>query len=68
MASLAEMGVLGLLVPEADGGLGFDEVAAALVLEETGYAAVPHPVVEAVCVVAPGVGDPPPSGRRSPGG
>jgi alkylation response protein AidB-like acyl-CoA dehydrogenase len=57
---LAEMGVLGLLVPEADGGLGFDEVAAALVLAETGYAAVPHPVVEAVCVVAPGLGDPTP--------
>lgn len=58
---LAEMGVLGLLVPEADGGLGFDEVAAALVLAETGYAAVPHPVVEAVCVVAPGLGDPAPA-------
>lgn len=57
---LSEMGVLGLLVPEADGGLGFDEVAAALVLAETGYAAVPHPVVEAVCVVAPGLGNPAP--------
>ncbi len=50
---LAEMGVLGLLVPEDRGGLGFDEVAAALVLEETGYVAVPHPVVETVCVAAP---------------
>jgi hypothetical protein len=50
---LAEMGVLGLLVPEDHGGLGFDEVAAALVLEETGYVAVPHPVVETVCVAAP---------------
>jgi alkylation response protein AidB-like acyl-CoA dehydrogenase len=57
---LAEMGVLGLLVPESDGGLGFDEVAAALVLEETGYVAVPHPVVEAVCVTAPVLGDPAP--------
>jgi alkylation response protein AidB-like acyl-CoA dehydrogenase len=47
------MGVLGLLVPEADGGMGFDEVAAAVVLAETGFAAVPMPVVEAMCVVAP---------------
>ena len=59
-AYLSEMGVLGLLVSEVDGGLGFDEVAAALVLAETGYAAVPHPVVEAVCVVAPGLADPAP--------
>jgi alkylation response protein AidB-like acyl-CoA dehydrogenase len=50
---LADMGVLGLLVPEADGGMGFDEVAAAVVLAETGFAAVPMPVVEAMCVVAP---------------
>lgn len=47
---LSEMGVLSLLVPEADGGMGFDEVAAALVLEETGYSAVPLPVVETMCV------------------
>ena len=50
---LSEMGVLSLLVPEADGGMGFDEVAAALVLEETGYSAVPLPVVETMCVGAP---------------
>ena len=50
---LADMGVLGLLVPEADGGMGFDEVAAAVVLAECGYVAVPLPVVEAMCVVAP---------------
>jgi len=54
---LADMGVLGLLVPEADGGMGFDEVAAAVVLAETGYTAVPLPVVEAMCVVAPATGD-----------
>ena len=29
--------------------------AALLLAEETGYAALPHPVVEAVCVVAPGL-------------
>ncbi len=50
---LCDMGVIGLLVAEADGGMGFDEVAAAVVLAETGYAAVPHPVVEAMCIVAP---------------
>lgn len=53
---LAEMGVLGLLVPEEAGGMGFDEVAAAVVLAETGFAAVPLPVVEAMCVVAPALG------------
>lgn len=51
---LLEMGVFGILVPEEQGGLGFDEVAAAVVLAETGYFAVPHPVVEAMGVVAPG--------------
>lgn len=50
---LGEIGVLGLLVDEVDGGMGFDEVTAAVVLAETGYAAVPLPVVEAMCVVAP---------------
>lgn len=45
---LTQMGVPGLLVPEDQGGLGLDEVAAALVLEETGYFGVPHSVVEEV--------------------
>lgn len=57
---LGDMGVLGLLVAEADGGMGFDEVAATVVLAETGYAAVPHPVVEAMCVVAPQTKNPSP--------
>lgn len=51
--ALADMGVLGLLVPEGGGGLGLDDVTAVAVLEETGYAAVPLPVVETVCVAAP---------------
>ncbi len=58
---LADMGVLGLLVPEEAGGMGFDEVAAAVVLAETGFAAVPLPVVEAMGVVAPALGDPEPA-------
>lgn len=57
---LAEMGVFGILVAEDRGGLGFDEVAAAVVLAETGYFAVPHPVVEAMCVVAPATANPAP--------
>lgn len=50
---LVEAGLPALLVPESEAGLGEDEVATMLVLEECGYAAVPHPVVETVCVVAP---------------
>lgn len=60
-ADLAEMGVLGIAVPEADGGLGLGAVDWILLAEETGYAALPHPFVETACVVAPlvaEVGDP----------
>jgi len=42
---LAEVGLPGLLVPEAHGGLGLDEVDAVLLLEETGRAALAEPVV-----------------------
>ena len=60
-ADLAEMGVLGVAVSEAHGGLGLGEVDWVLLAEETGYAALPHPFVETACVVAPllsEVGDP----------
>ena len=50
---LAEMGVLGATVPEAQGGLGFDEVDVVLMLEELGRFACPEPVAEAVSVAAP---------------
>mgnify|MGYP000928978100 CR=1 FL=1 len=59
--TLAEMGVLGIAVGEEGGGLGMSELDWVGVAEETGYAAVPHPFVETVCVVAPlldEVGDP----------
>lgn len=46
-AKLAEIGLLGLLVPEAHGGLGMDEVDLVLPIEETGRVALPEPVVEA---------------------
>jgi alkylation response protein AidB-like acyl-CoA dehydrogenase len=50
---LAELGLLGLLVPEPYGGLGMNEVDLVLLLEETGRAALPEPVVETVAVGAP---------------
>ncbi len=54
--SLGAMGVLGLLVPEADGGLGLDETYLVPVLEECGRAALPHPIVETAMVAAPLLG------------
>jgi alkylation response protein AidB-like acyl-CoA dehydrogenase len=54
---LDEMGVLGTLVAESHGGLGLDERSLVLVLEETGRAALPHPVVETAAVAAPLLGE-----------
>jgi hypothetical protein len=51
--SLHGMGVLSVLVPEAAGGLGLDECFLVPVLEETGRAALPHPIVETAMVAAP---------------
>jgi alkylation response protein AidB-like acyl-CoA dehydrogenase len=51
--ALTEMGVLGVVVPEALGGLGLGEVDLVLVLEETGRWALPEPIVETAAVVAP---------------
>jgi alkylation response protein AidB-like acyl-CoA dehydrogenase len=50
---LAEIGVTGLLVPEAQGGLGFDETTAVLLLEEAGRAALPEPVIGTATVAVP---------------
>jgi alkylation response protein AidB-like acyl-CoA dehydrogenase len=50
---LAEMGVPATLVPEHADGLGLDEQALVLVLEEAGRAALPHPLVETAAVAAP---------------
>ena len=52
-SSSAEMGVLGLLAPEAVGGLGLAELDLVLLLEETGCAALPEPVVEHAAVGVP---------------
>lgn len=60
-SALAEMGVLGVAVPEDRGGLGMTERDWVLVAEETGYAALPHPFVETAAVAAPllaAAGDP----------
>ncbi|MCU1352936.1 MAG: acyl-CoA dehydrogenase domain protein [Acidimicrobiales bacterium] len=50
---LADMGVLGIAVPEEHGGLGLTELDWVLLAEESGYAALPHPFVETVGVAAP---------------
>jgi len=50
---LAEIGVTGLLVPEAHGGLGFDETTLVLLLEEAGRAALPEPVIGTSAVAVP---------------
>lgn len=52
-AKLAEMGVVGLLAPEAAGGLGMSEVDFVGLLEEAGRAAVPEPLVEHAAVAVP---------------
>jgi alkylation response protein AidB-like acyl-CoA dehydrogenase len=55
---LGEMGVLGVLAPEAQGGFGGDYLDLVLLLEETGRAALPEPVVEHAAVAVPLLDDP----------
>jgi alkylation response protein AidB-like acyl-CoA dehydrogenase len=50
---LGEMGLLGVLAPEEHGGFGGDFVDLVLLLEETGRAALPEPVVEHAAVATP---------------
>jgi alkylation response protein AidB-like acyl-CoA dehydrogenase len=50
---IAEMGVLGLTVPESQGGLGMNEVDLVLLLEEAGRYALPAPFAETVAIGAP---------------
>jgi alkylation response protein AidB-like acyl-CoA dehydrogenase len=52
-AQLAELGVQGALVPEAQGGMGLDERDLVLLLEEVGRAALPGPVAACAAVAAP---------------
>lgn len=60
-AKVAEMGTLGLLAPASAGGLGMTETDVVLLLEESGRAAFPGPLVEHAMVAVPllaSVGDP----------
>src|SRR5262249_50396506 len=50
-ARMAELGWMGLLVPEADGGLGLSTLDLALVLEELGRAAAPGPFLPTQLVI-----------------
>jgi alkylation response protein AidB-like acyl-CoA dehydrogenase len=56
-SKLAELGVPGALVPEAQGGMALDERDLVLLIEETGRAALPAPVVSTAAVGAPLVRD-----------
>jgi len=50
---LAELGIPGLLVPEAHDGMGLDETDAVLLFEEAGRAALAAPIVTTAAVAAP---------------
>ncbi len=52
-SGLAEMGVIGLTVPEAFGGMGMNEIDLLPILTEAGRSAYPGPLVETVAVAAP---------------
>jgi alkylation response protein AidB-like acyl-CoA dehydrogenase len=46
--ALVAMGVTQVLVPEADGGLGMDALAAVAILEQAGYAGFQLPIIQPV--------------------
>ena len=52
-ASLAEIGVPGLLIPEEHGGLGMTEIDLVLVMVEVGRAGLAEPVTPTAAVAAP---------------
>src|SRR3984957_18083391 len=51
--ALADMGVVGVTVPDADGGLGLEMVDLVLLLEEAGRAGLPEPLLETTCLAVP---------------
>jgi len=51
--TLAETGVIGMTASESAGGMGMGEIDLVLPLEETGYAALPGPIVDTVAVGIP---------------
>lgn len=50
---LAELGVVGLTVPEVHGGLGLGLLDLVLLLEEAGRVALPEPLLETTALAAP---------------
>ena len=52
-STLADTGVLGMTASEEAGGMGMSELDALLPLEETGYAALPGPLVDTMAVGIP---------------
>jgi alkylation response protein AidB-like acyl-CoA dehydrogenase len=53
---LAELGVVGLTVPEEHGGLGLGLLDLVLLLEEAGRVALPEPLLETTALAAPLLG------------
>jgi alkylation response protein AidB-like acyl-CoA dehydrogenase len=51
--TLAQTGVIGMTASEEYGGMGMSELDLLLALEETGYAAMPGPIVDTVAVGIP---------------
>ncbi len=64
--TLAEMGVVGLCLPEEDGGLGLGLLDLILVLEEAGRVALPEPLAETAAVAAPLLAEVPAPERTAP--
>jgi alkylation response protein AidB-like acyl-CoA dehydrogenase len=52
-AQLTELGLTGLTVPEAFGGLGMSELDFVLLAQECGYVALNEPLVHSVLVATP---------------
>ena len=56
-SKLAELGVVGLTIADEYGGLGLREIDLVLLLEESGRAALPEPLVETTAIGAPLLAD-----------
>ena len=52
-SQLAELGLTGMTVPEAYGGLGMSELDFVLLAQECGYVALPEPLVNSALVAVP---------------
>jgi alkylation response protein AidB-like acyl-CoA dehydrogenase len=51
--ALVDLGVVGALIPESEGGLGMSALDLVLAIEECGRAALPEPIVETATLAAP---------------